>query len=205
LSTWLRDYIYISLGGGRKGNLRKHVNLILTFIVSGIWHGTGLRFIAWGGLTAFYQIAGDFTYNYREKIYERLGFAPDSVWKKRIKQVSLFFLNALTWIIFRADSFTIGLKMLLSLFVGFNPWILFGDSLFALGLDWKEMLILLLGVVLFFLVSVQQEKGECLSEKLMKLPLPIRWFVYIGAILFVLVFGSYGFGFNAQDFIYGGF
>lgn len=54
LSEWLRDYIYIPLGGSRRGNILQYRNLILTFVVSGIWHGTGYRFIVWGMLYACY-------------------------------------------------------------------------------------------------------------------------------------------------------
>nr|MBQ8253830.1 MBOAT family protein [Lachnospiraceae bacterium] len=205
LSTWLRDYVYIPLGGNRKGKLRKHINLVLTFVVSGIWHGTGLRFVAWGLMHAFYQIAGDVTHGLRERVYESLGVASDSVWKRRIKQLGTFLLVSLSFVFFRADSLKIGVKMMLHMFTGFNPWILFGDKLFALGLGWKEMLVLVLAIVLLYWVGAMQEKGNAVSDRLMKFPLPIRWSVYILAILFIMVFGTYGYGFNAQDFIYGGF
>ena len=60
LSTWLRDYIYIPLGGNRKGKIRKYFNIMITFLVSGIWHGVGLKFLAWGGgfmdFTKYFQI-----------------------------------------------------------------------------------------------------------------------------------------------------
>ena len=49
LSTWLRNYIYIPLGGNRKGKIRKYFNIMITFLVSGIWHGVGLKFLGWGG------------------------------------------------------------------------------------------------------------------------------------------------------------
>ena len=59
LSFWLRDYVYIPLGGNRKGKIRKYINLILTFLVSGFWHGgLALNFIFWGLLHAFYQVVG---------------------------------------------------------------------------------------------------------------------------------------------------
>ena len=58
LSSWLRDYVYIPLGGNRKGKLRKNLNLMLTFLVSGFWHGNGYNFLFWGGLHGVYQLGG---------------------------------------------------------------------------------------------------------------------------------------------------
>ncbi|WP_226998326.1 MBOAT family O-acyltransferase [Fusobacterium pseudoperiodonticum] len=70
LSTWLRDYIYIPLGGNRKGNFRKYINITITFFVSGLWHGVGFKFIIWGLLHAFYQILADLIANTLNKIKE---------------------------------------------------------------------------------------------------------------------------------------
>ena len=57
-SSWLKDYVYIPLGGNRKGKARKYLNLLLTFLVSGVWHGVGLTYLIWGALHGVYQIAG---------------------------------------------------------------------------------------------------------------------------------------------------
>lgn len=74
LSTWLRDYIYIPLGGNRKGNFRKYINITITFFVSGLWHGVGFKFIIWGLLHAFYQILADLITNTLNKIKEILKY-----------------------------------------------------------------------------------------------------------------------------------
>ena len=74
LSTWLRDYIYIPLGGNRKGTFRKYINITITFFVSGLWHGVGFKFIIWGLLHAFYQILADLIANTLNKIKETLKY-----------------------------------------------------------------------------------------------------------------------------------
>lgn len=74
LSTWLRDYIYIPLGGNRNGNFRKYINVTITFIISGLWHGVGFKFIIWGILHAFYQILADLIANTLNKIKEILKY-----------------------------------------------------------------------------------------------------------------------------------
>lgn len=205
LSEWLRDYIYIPLGGSRKGTYRKYVNLLITFIASGIWHGAGCRFLIWGSLHAFYQIAGDITHNLREHIYSRFNININSKTKIRLKQLGTFMLVNWAWIIFRADSLLLGCQMIKHMFTEFNPWIFFNNRIFTLGLVWKEMLVLLFAIVIFFKVEGYHEKGISVSDIVMRQILPIRWAIYMLTIIAIIVFGTYGFGFDAQDFIYGGF
>ena len=205
LSECLKDYVYIPLGGNRKGKLRKYLNLLITFLVSGVWHGSGYRFLVWGGLHAVYQIAGDYTKPIREKAYTLVGIEKNSTLQNFIKMFGTFCLATIAWIIFRADSLRKGLSMIKSIFTVYNPWILFDDSLFSLGLSWKELMILLLSLMILFWVSGKQEKGVGIREMVLRQPLMIRWLIYIAVIVTIVVFGTYGFGFNAQDFIYGGF
>ena len=205
LSTWLRDYIYIPLGGNRKGTFRKYINLIITFIVSGIWHGAGFRFLIWGGMHAFYQIVGELTYDLRENCYFRLKIDKNSKKKKMLKQCGTFLLVNWAWIIFRADSLWLGSRMIKHMFTEFNPWIFFNDRIFTLGLGWKEMMVLFFAIGLLWKVGKYHEEGKSVSDKVMNQILPIRWAIYMISIIVIMVFGTYGFGFNAQDFIYGGF
>lgn len=204
LSTWLRDYIYIPLGGNRNGKVRKYLYLVITFIVSGMWHGHGFQYIVWGLLHAFYQILGALTLNFRESLYKFLGFAPNNFFKKHIRRILTFLLVTLAWIIFRADSLSTAASMIGSIFTVHNPWIFFDDSIFALGLSWKEFMILLGSICVLAISSTLQEK-LCIRDKIIVQPLIIRWTIYLTAIVLIYVFGTYGFGFNAQDFIYGGF
>lgn len=203
-SFWLRDYVYIPLGGNRKGKFRKYVNLVLTFAVSGIWHGGNLRFLFWGILHAVYQIGGGFTYGVRNRLYEQAGIKADSWFRKGIKMITTFYLVMIGWIIFRAERLKAGIWMIWSMFRKFNPWILFNDSLFKLGLDWKEWAVLLVSVAVLAIVSFLQCRFE-LREKILEQNIVVRWAVYLIAIWAIWIFGTYGYGFNAQDFIYGGF
>lgn len=205
LSTWLRDYIYIPLGGNRKGKLRKYGNLLVTFAVSGIWHGAGYKFLFWGLLHGVYQIIGDFTLPARRALDTKMGLDRHSGCKIIFQRIITFFLVMLAWILFRADHLSTGLAMIRSIFTICNPWVLTNDAVFALGLNWKEFFVLTISLGILYAVSCLQEKGVALRDRLLAQSLPIRWCVYMGAILFVLIFGTYGFGYDAQAFIYGGF
>lgn len=204
-SRWLKDYIYIPLGGNRKGKSRKYVNLIITFLVSGIWHGSGFRFLVWGGLHAIYQIIGECTIEYRNKISATIGMNKYSRIRDTIRCILTFCLVTIAWIIFRANSLYDALKMIRSIFTVYNPWVLMNDSVFSLGLSWKEVVVLVLAIVILYVVSHIQECGISIREKILEQPLMIRWAIYIVTIVVIMIFGTYGYGANAQDFIYGGF
>ncbi len=205
LSNWLRDYVYIPLGGSRKGKLTTYANLVITFAVSGIWHGAGIRFLFWGFLHALYQIAGRLTSGIQDRIYNFLKLEKQSLGRKSLQRIGVFFWVTLGWIIFRADSLSIGLRMIKNMFFVHNPWIFFNDQIFSLGLEWKEWCVLAGALLLLAFVEQKQEAGVCIREYIISRPVYFRFFVYTAAILCVMIFGTYGFGFNAQDFIYGGF
>lgn len=204
LSSWLRDYVYIPLGGNRKGTLRKYINLVITFAVSGIWHGWGFKYIVWGVIHAVYQMIGEQTSGIREKAYAYLGFEEKGRDKQAAKRAITFLLVMFAWIIFRAETLEEGSGMVLSVFTVYNPWVLFNDAIFSLGLSWKEWVVLVSSLWVLVKVSMLQERCS-VSQWVISKPLVVRWGIYIMAILVIFVYGTYGFSFDAQDFIYGGF
>lgn len=205
LSEWLRDYIYIPLGGSRKGKGRTFVNLIVTFLVSGIWHGAGLRFVVWGMLHAAYQIMGRLTDGLQKKAAKALGLkeAPEvKIWLQRIWT----FLCVMTaWIIFRAENLTTGVRMIQSMFCVHNVWIFTNDALLSLGLDWKEWVVLAASILILVAVSIRQERGTAFSDVIFRQPVYVRWALYLVAIFGIMTYGVYGMGYDSQAFIYGGF
>lgn len=203
-SFWLRDYIYIPLGGNRKGILRKYLNVIITFAVSGLWHGGSYKFIAWGLLHAFYQVYETATDKFRNKLYVAFNMPKSSKFRKVFRSVWTFIWVMFGWIIFRADSLMHGLSMIKRIFVSFDPWTFTGDRLMGLGLDWKDWMVLILSLIILLYVSIKQEKMN-IRDRILKMRLLVRWAIYITAIVVVMVYGSYGMGFEAKDFIYGGF
>ena len=205
LGGWLRDYVYIPLGGSRKGPLRKTCNLMLTFLVSGFWHGAEPHYLAWGLLQAVYQIIGSLTKPLRERVCGLLHLSRDSLLRRVVSVLFTFFLTVTSWILFRAENLGRGLAMLRSLFTVFNPWALLDGSLLLLGLDEKDWAVLLLSLLLLFFVSLWQERGGRIREWLGRQHLLLRWGVCFAAILAVILFGTYGYGYQAQDFIYGAF
>ena len=206
LSSWLRDYIYIPLGGNRKGRMRRYINLALTFAVSGVWHGAGYKYLFWGLFHAAYQIGEEITAPVRDRLCRLLGISGDSLLRTVLRRAATLFPVMAAWIVFRADSLREGLRMLFSMVSVWNPWILFDDTLLRLGLEWKEWAVLLISSWVLLRASLLKERrGLELWDWLMRQHILFRWFCYLGAAVAVFVFGTYGFGFDAQAFIYGGF
>lgn len=95
LSNWFRDYLYIPLGGNRKGNYRTYFNLLIVFFVTGIWHGASWNFVAWGMIHGLFMII------------EKLGFDRilERMWKP-IQHIYTLFIVMMAWVLFRANDFT---------------------------------------------------------------------------------------------------
>lgn len=205
LSEWLKDYVYIPLGGSRKGRIRTFINLILTFVVSGIWHGAGLRFVVWGLLHAVYQIMGQLTEGIQHRAVKFLRLEEDSEIMIWIRRTWTFLCVMVAWIIFRAENLRTGIQMISSMFRVRNVWIFTNDALLSLGLDWKEWVVLIVSILILLLVSVKQERGVVFSEAIFRQPLYIRWVLYLVVIFGIMTYGAYGMGYDSQAFIYGGF
>ena len=120
LSTWLRDYLYIPLGGSRKGPARTSVNLMLTMLLGGLWHGANWTFVAWGGLHGAALAVG----RARERARERRGEQRALTGAAHVFSVFLtFHFVCFAWIFFRADSFAGAARMIsqLETFTTFHP------------------------------------------------------------------------------------
>ncbi len=100
LSTWLRDYLYIPLGGNRKGESRTYINLMITMLLGGLWHGASWNFVVWGGLQGLMLAVSKATLPLRDRVAARLGVPGWLVYGVRV--LVTFQLVCLSWVFFRA-------------------------------------------------------------------------------------------------------
>ena len=205
LGRWLRDYVYIPLGGSRKGEIRKTLNIFLVFLLSGLWHGNGLQFILWGCLHGVYRIAGDLSAPAKNRIYRGLGISEDSAAYRLVRRCGVFFWVTLAWIFFRSADAGTGFRMIRDAFAVWNPWTVFGNELFTLGLDVREFAVLLFAVGALALAGHLQENGILSMDWFVRQHLVVRWGILFGIILAFWIFGTYGWGYDPRAFIYGGF
>lgn len=203
LSAWFKDYVYIPLGGNRRGKWRKYLNLMITFLVSGLWHGAAWTFVIWGALHGIYQVLEDLTVPLRDKIKDALHVNREA-FSYRLGQMAVTFaLTTFAWIFFRAGSISEAFYYIERLFTKWNPWVLFDQSLYQLGLDVTEMNLAVIAVVILLLVDLLKYcKNMNLSEFLVKQNLWFRWAVVLFLIISILVFGKYGVDFDSTQFIY---
>ncbi len=102
LSTWLRDYLYISLGGNRRGPLRTYVNLMLTMLLGGLWHGANWTFVVWGGMHGLGLAATRAFASWRG---DRPPWSARHPWRRVVSVILTLHFVCLTWVFFRAESF----------------------------------------------------------------------------------------------------
>lgn len=204
LSTWLKDYLYIPLGGNRKGEKRKLINLLIVFLISGLWHGAAWTFVFWGLLHGLYQIVAILTNPIREKIGEKLQTDNHTVTYKWIRIIVTFLLVNFAWVFFRADTFALAFEIIKKS-AQITPWILFDGSLYGAGLVQLDMLVLIISLSLVIITDMLSRKEIRVSEYILNQPIVIRWSICIIAIVIIAVCGVWGPGYNAGNFIYMGF
>ena len=191
LSTWLREYIYVPLGGNRKGKFFKYLNLMITFLISGLWHGVSFGYLAWGMLHGLYLVLGDFLKSKRNHLLFR--------------RIGVFFLVTFAWIFFRASSFKAALGMIYSCIFRFSWRTLSTDVFSSLGLNVSRMIVGIgcIGFMLF--IDYLHERDIHVRDILCKQPIVIRWSFYIVVLFFLTIMQIRQSGIAASNFIYSQF
>ena len=203
LSTWFKDYVYIPLGGNRKGKIRKYLNLLITFLVSGLWHGASWNFVVWGLLHGIYRVVGEITTPARSFIVDKLQVKKDVFSFNLLRRIITFILVSFAWIFFRAKTLSLATDYISRMFTRFNPWALFDESVYNIGLNRSEFSILAVCLVVLFAVSaVSYKRKEDIGAIMARQNLWFRWLVYIVAVVVILVYGVYGIHFDSTKFIY---
>ena len=151
LSSWFRDYLYIPLGGNRKGKFRKYLNTMIVFLVSGLWHGANWTYVIWGALHGVYQVLGYITINARKKMFEKFGWNWDSKWHGMLQTAVTFVLADFAWIFFRANN-TAELGVLLNRL--FTSWSVPMSEVFdTMGLTLTGAVISVLSVAIMVILD----------------------------------------------------
>lgn len=193
LSTWFKDYLYISLGGNRVGKAKWYRNLFIVFCVSGLWHGANWTYVIWGALHGSYLVIGAATQNFRERISRWLGLEKFPILHKYLKILITFHLVLIAWVFFRA-------KSLSDVFIIFKSMLRVNFTKFSINIDGferNELIIAFLSIMFMEIVHLlQRHQGirHMLSEK----PIWLRWSIYYIMIIAIIFLGE----FNNKQFIY---
>lgn len=203
LSSWLRDYVYIPLGGNRKGELYMYRNLIITFMISGIWHGVGLNFFFWGFLHGIYQIVEDICQKKKKERY--LCDKKGGKMIRGIKTLFVFLLVDFAWLFFRASDLRTALIMIGRIITDFNFTTLFSDWWFNYGMSKLEYLMLLVVILVIMILDFLEEKKYSVRMVIEKQKTAVRWFFYMVILFFMVITFMIGVGNNAGTFLYQNF
>lgn len=187
LSSWFRDYLYIPLGGSRKGMAKTIRNTFIIFLVSGLWHGANWTFIVWGGLNALFIMPS--------VIFKRNRLNLDTVaqgrllpsFKEFFQVVLTFLLASFAWIFFRAEDMTKAIEYVREMF---------SISLFTIPQVYSGKVFVV--VVLFFIVEWCGREGKYALESFTNnWPRVLRWTFFYAIILTIILMTG-----NEQQFIY---
>jgi D-alanyl-lipoteichoic acid acyltransferase DltB (MBOAT superfamily) len=171
LSTWLRDYLYISLGGNRKGKIRTYFNLLITMLLGGLWHGAALRFVIWGALHGFALAF--------EKFFQTVVNIPKTKLTHIIGVIITFHFVCLCWLFFRADNMTVVSSVLSQIFNSFHPEV-FGEFINGYPI---VLSIMALGYALHF---VPNKYEYAFQNLIIQSPFILK-VTYLAVIIFIVL------------------
>ena len=197
LSTWFRDYVYIPLGGSRKGKLKKRINLMLTMLVSGLWHGANWTFVLWGGLHGIYQVIEDVLRDITGKKEKK---APGRL-SVIFHTLLTFALVDIAWIFFRADSISDAFFIVTHLHNGVilhfaNAWKKMTVDMLITTFGLWKLLAAILALMIYDYFSLKHD----IPKEMSRWKLPLRWLIYVGLTTLIIINKLHG-G-TTQQFIY---
>jgi alginate O-acetyltransferase complex protein AlgI len=197
LSSWFKDYLYISLGGNRVTIPRWYLNLFIVFLISGLWHGANWTFIIWGALHGFYLVFALITKNFREKINKVLHF--DRI--PLLSVLTTFVFVTFAWIFFRANNVNTAFFIVEKIFTGlpgiYNKLLNHQSVFEPLGLTKVDIVLSVLLIGFLEILNYCQTKWN-ISKMIHKYPKTLRWSIYYLLAIMILILGV----FNQSSFIY---
>ena len=176
LSSWLRDYLYIPLGGNRKGTIRTYVNNFLTMLIGGLWHGAAWKFIFWGAMHG----VGLAVHKACQPILKKI---PDNWFTIFISWAVTFVYVSLLWVFFRAADFEQSVLIIKNIFVDFIP-----QQLIELPVQRPEWCVMMLLLIIFHFLPAAW--GEKIESWFVKSPWPIKLGIFLGVVQLVIEFMS---------------
>lgn len=199
LSSWLRDYLYIPLGGSRVRVPRHYLNYLIVFLICGLWHGANWTFVVWGLIHGLYLVFGRVTGSLRAKATAAAGLDKAPVLHRRIRIFLTFILVSVAWVFFRANTFSDAIYIITHLHTGWGNILNseFLDAAMFLGRPKIDMFIAVASLVFFGLVH-HIEPHEKMRDMFSGKPIAFRFVFYYIITVSVLVLSLPG----LADFIY---
>jgi len=194
LSSWFRDYLYIPLGGNRVSVPRWYLNLMVVFLVSGLWHGANWTFVVWGGIHGSYLVISILTQKFRTRFAGMIGLSKNEMLHSAIKIIITFILVNIAWIFFRAETIGDAFYVLINIF---RDLTFENISTISQIVSWNSM-FLSLGLICFLEIIHLLQEQRSVRQFFRGYPIYVRWPVYMILIWSIIFLGNY----ESIDFIY---
>jgi alginate O-acetyltransferase complex protein AlgI len=203
LSTWFKDYLYVTLGGSRVTTRRWCVNLMIVFLVSGLWHGAAWTFVVWGALHGGYLVIAVMTTSLRNRLVSKCGLDSRSDLLAPLRVFVTFNLVAFAWIFFRANSLSDAMLIVRRLMAGAGYAVEHAGSIarnVVPSIDPFSRNELALAVLLILILQLAHlfQRDRPFTAALAARPVWARWTAYYSMLLLILSIGLFG----SQSFIY---
>lgn len=222
LGAWLREYIFYPISFSKvcanltvkakkifKGHIGKLIPaafaLFFVWFMNGIWHGASWKYILYGLYYYILTMIGMLLEPITEKVIKKLKINTKAFSYRLWQMIRTTMLVIIGMLIFRAARLKVAWAMFKSIFTLSNMEKLFNGELFKIGFKSSDFIVLIIGFLIMFVVSLLQEKGYKLRERIANQNLMFRWILYYGIIFAIIIFGIYGEGYDASSFIYGQF
>lgn len=202
LSSFFRDYVYIPLGGSRRGKLRKYINVMIVFALSGIWHGNTMNFLIWGLLNGFYQVMGDILKPFKDVVGNRVFGQGKAKLRRVLRILGCFLLLDFAWIFFAIPNFSDSLNVCTKIFTGFNGLDLVNGTVFTLGLGRLNLLFVIFAILILIIADIICENRRCsIASLLPMINTRLRWCIYYALTIMIL----FSLNLSTTEFIYSRF
>jgi alginate O-acetyltransferase complex protein AlgI len=194
LSTWFRDYLYISLGGNRVKVKRWYFNLFVVFLVSGFWHGANWTFVLWGALHGFYLIFAIVSEKTRNKLGDKLSLNRVTWLKNLLNVLVTFGLTSFAWIFFRAKNVSTAFYIIKRLPYSIKDlahFIITSDSWLGSAIPVNKLAVSFIVIAILLVIEFLQGKVN-LYDVFKRQPVYIRWSAYFAILITMFLYGEFG-------------
>lgn len=202
LGSWFQDYVYIPLGGNRKGRYRTSLNTMTVFFLSGLWHGANWTYVIWGVCNGLFIICEKGLTNYRNLVNKKFSLDKNTYSNRLLHRFITFFIIDFTWLFFRAENLNSASGMLCHIFNSGKWNMIFSDQIFSIFPDTQTVIILCISLFILLSISKLHERKIIWTDFIFSQNIFFRYAFYLGMLLIIIFFGAYGEGYEQTQFIY---
>lgn len=221
MGAWFRDYVFFPVSGSKllrkiATKLKEHkhpgaarripviIATVVTWLATGIWHGAAWCYVMWGVCTCVILVISEQLEPVYARFHKRFPKLSSHLWYRALCVVRTFIITSALLMFFSYQSVNAVFHQIASIFTASNWNVMWDGSLMGLGLDGADIVIVIAGVVVMWIVSMVQRRGP-VRDRLQNIPWIARYVLYVALLAAVVFFGSYGIGYNQAAFIYNQF